>query len=315
MISFQDYYNEKDSGLLYSIFIGAIIVASFLLGFIANIFGLTNNVFLQWFNQAGLYILLFLVVWFYLRLNKINVVKANGLNVKFKFTDYLVFIMIGAGMFLALLIVNYFYAYFLQEVGHTQSAGIDVNSTATFIAGIFIICMLPAVVEETVFRGAVLKGYSNIFSSGAAIVISAVLFMLMHMNIEQFVNAFICGVILAVLSKKTGSTIPGMVVHFINNFLAILISFIASFSGEVSDGKITLDNDAITSLLIYMVIGLALLTGGYMIIRSRFRKQEKPETDFNASYNENVGRLSKSTAILYALIGIIAAVLFTILIW
>lgn len=329
MLTIRDYYDEKDSGILFSIFIGTIIVASSLLalisGFIGEGIGLTEqqiseHVFLNWFIQGGVYVLLFFVILFYFRGTKLNAVKSNGLNVKFNFVDYIIFIVLAGGMFLTLLTVNYFYSYFLQEIGYvSKSRFLEINSVWAFIAAILIMCVLPAVCEETVFRGAVLSGFSKVFKSVWAIVISALLFMLMHMNIPQFVNAFLCGLVLAVLVKKTGSIIPGIVVHFVNNFIIVLIEFILSFqTNDIESERIVLDGETVLPFLLLTAIGAGLLIAGFMYIRSRFKNKKEPDGGSEDSLLKgysitNVKAVSKQKTILYALTGIVLAVLMTVL--
>ena len=329
MASLRDYYDEKDSGLLFSIIIAAFIIANFLMysiaGFIGGAMGIAEenilkDAFLKWFIQGGMYILLALVVLVYFKGAKLNIVKSNGLNVRFKLIDYLMLIVIAGGMFLTLLIVNYFYSFFLQEIGYvSNSISFDINNAGTFIAAIFIMCILPAVVEETVFRGAALNGFSKVFSARWAIVLSALLFMLMHMNIPQFVNAFLCGLILAVLAKKTGSIIPGMIVHFINNFIIVLISFIASFGPDsASSEKIIIDAETVLALLLLASIGAGLLTAGLIYIYKKVKNKAKPEDDLDDSYLKefnitNGGITGRLKSILYALTGIVLAIAMTIL--
>ena len=262
--------------------------------------------------------MLFFVIFFYFRRNRLSIVKSNGLNVKFKILDYVMFVVLAAGMFLTLLIVNYFYSFFLQEIGYVFPSGPDVNNAWTFIAALFIICVLPAVCEETVFRGAVLTGFSKGFSKKWAIVISALLFMLMHMSISQFVNTFLCGLALAVVVKKTGSTIPGMVMHFTNNFIIVVNTFILSFSKNTSSEKITIDGETVLIFSLLAVLGAGLLIAGFVYIYKRFKSKKKTEEEIvENSLQElqisNGGILGKKKTILYALPGVALAITVTIL--
>jgi|GEM_PF-3800850 len=328
MVTFRDYYDEKDSGVLFSFFIGAIVVAQLLLGFVFNLIGtgigltaqeISKNALMNWFLQGGMYVLLFFVIFFYFRKNKLSIVKSNGLNVKFKFLDYIMFIVLAAGMFLALLIVNYLFSALLEIIKYPfESSSLDINSAGTFIAAIFIMCVLPSVTEETVFRGAVLSGFSKVFSKRWAIVISSLLFMIMHMYFPQFVNTFLCGLIMAVLVKKTGSVIPAMIVHFINNFASVLITFILSFRSSDSFGESNAFNiqTALVFLLI-SVIGTGLLIGGFIYVFKRFKNQEIQKSDFDddalKEYNTNGLLVGRKKSMLYALPGIVLAVLMTFL--
>ncbi len=87
--------------------------------------------------------------------------------------------------------------------------------------GYLSICILAPLVEELVFRGAILrsllKGISNHW---AAIVVSAILFALVHMNPAQMPHAFCLGLLLGWMYYRTHSIIPGIMVHWVNNTIA-----------------------------------------------------------------------------------------------
>ncbi len=84
--------------------------------------------------------------------------------------------------------------------------------------------VIPALVEEVVFRGVVLHAVQARWSTGAAVVTSAVVFAAYHMTLVQLVPAFTLGVVLAVLAIRARSIIPGMVLHLLNNTAAIVVS-------------------------------------------------------------------------------------------
>jgi len=87
---------------------------------------------------------------------------------------------------------------------------------------IFTLSVLPAILEEILFRGFILQSLRR-FGDMFAVIISALVFALVHGNFAQLPNAFIMGVTIAFLAVKTGSLIPGMILHFINNFGATVL--------------------------------------------------------------------------------------------
>ena len=56
--------------------------------------------------------------------------------------------------------------------------------------------------------------------SAAAIFGPALLFGLLHLDLAQGLTAFACGVFLGWLAERSGSILPGMLLHFCNNTLA-----------------------------------------------------------------------------------------------
>ncbi len=81
--------------------------------------------------------------------------------------------------------------------------------------------VLAPIVEEILFRGFVLKSLER-FGSMLAIVFSALLFAMMHLNLAQFPVALLSGLVLGYLTVKTRSILPAITAHLVNNALTYL---------------------------------------------------------------------------------------------
>jgi len=81
--------------------------------------------------------------------------------------------------------------------------------------------LIPAFAEEFLFRGAILSALRP-YGKAPAIIISAVLFGLMHQNAEQLLYATAAGLILATVVYETGSVWCSVLIHFFNNFSKVL---------------------------------------------------------------------------------------------
>lgn len=87
--------------------------------------------------------------------------------------------------------------------------------------GYFALGLFAPVAEEFVFRGAVLRTLLNgNLRPWGAITVSALLFAVAHLNPAQLVHAFIIGLLLGWMYWRTGSIIPGIVYHWVNNSIA-----------------------------------------------------------------------------------------------
>lgn len=90
--------------------------------------------------------------------------------------------------------------------------------------GYFVLCLLVPFVEETVFRGAILKSLLGSFSRPwVAILISAVIFAVIHLNPAQMPHAFLIGLLLGWMYYRTGSILPGVAVHWVNNTVVYVL--------------------------------------------------------------------------------------------
>lgn len=93
--------------------------------------------------------------------------------------------------------------------------------------GYLAIGILAPLAEEAVFRGAVLRVLLRLFDKKwhwIAIAISAILFGLVHGNVQQFVHAMLIGLILGWMYYRTDSILPGVLFHWVNNSAAYVIS-------------------------------------------------------------------------------------------
>ncbi len=91
--------------------------------------------------------------------------------------------------------------------------------------GYLTIGLLAPFSEELVFRGAILKSLlsSSRLSTWGAIALSAFLFALIHMNPAQMPHAFIIGLLLGWMYWRTGSILPGVAYHWVNNSVAYVL--------------------------------------------------------------------------------------------
>ena len=90
--------------------------------------------------------------------------------------------------------------------------------------GYFVVGLLAPLAEELVFRGAVLRALLRWKSNpGVGIVISALLFALIHANPVQMPHAFLVGLLLGWMYYRTDSIVPGVVFHWVNNTVAYVL--------------------------------------------------------------------------------------------
>ena len=97
-----------------------------------------------------------------------------------------------------------------QAMASFQSGG--------FFLPLLALAIIPAVFEEMIFRGIALHGYSHL-GRKKAILISAFLFALLHMNLQQAAYAFVLGSVFAFFVQRTGSIFASLLPHFCINAL------------------------------------------------------------------------------------------------
>ncbi|MCI1282297.1 MAG: CPBP family intramembrane metalloprotease [Prevotella sp.] len=118
--------------------------------------------------------------------------------------------------------------------------------------GIFV-----PIAEEMVFRGAILRCLLKFFDQRKhwwPIVISALLFALVHGNLLQGTHAFLVGLLIGWMYYRTDSIVPGIVFHWINNSVAFLMIHLMP---QMNDGKL-IDLFHGDSKMMWMGLGFSL---------------------------------------------------------
>jgi membrane protease YdiL (CAAX protease family) len=88
---------------------------------------------------------------------------------------------------------------------------------------LFVAIVGPAI-EEIFFRGFTYKALRARFGIKWALLGSALIFALLHMNLVAFLPILFLGLVLAYLYEKTGSLVPSMTVHMVHNFIMVSLT-------------------------------------------------------------------------------------------
>ncbi len=112
------------------------------------------------------------------------------------------------------------------------------NSIMSEPMGFLVLGILAPIAEEMVFRGAVLRHLLSLFrgrSPWLAIAISALAFGAVHGNSAQMFHATLLGLIIGWLYVRSGSILPGLVLHWVNNTVACVMYHLLP---QMADGKL-----------------------------------------------------------------------------
>lgn len=135
------------------------------------------------------------------------------------------------GFSILLGIVLYFINSFVATVSQSFIAllGYETVSTSTttvqfsyalLLKEFLLSAILPGICEEVLHRGLMLHAGKKQKNPHYCLIISSLLFGLMHLNINQFFYAAILGCLMGYVTLVADSIIPSMIIHFMNNALA-----------------------------------------------------------------------------------------------
>lgn len=142
----------------------------------------------------------------------------------------------------------------------------SIENGTQLLVGILAIGIVPAVVEEFLFRGLILRGYER-FGSRIAIVMTGILFGMLHLQLMSIPSIILVGIIISYVVYRTNSIIAGMIYHFLHNSIAVGLLYIQNVilsSQDAIEGipqdLSQLPKDAlITAFVVWGIIGFICL--------------------------------------------------------
>ena len=154
---------------------------------------------------------------------------------------------------LLIFLISVLTSLIMTALGATDSVEIAENPWLALL----LHAVLPAVLEEILFRYIPLKLMLP-YSPKWAVILSALFFSLIHVNLFQIPYAFAAGVIFALVNIMTGSIIPSILLHFSNNAISVVYMMHA-----VPDGVL---------LFYILLVGAAAASAAVIALRRRHYK-------------------------------------------
>lgn len=191
--------------------------------------------------------------------------------------------------------ITSYIVYFLQQIGIQPPEMPDYleNNIPSLLLNIVIFALLPAILEEMVYRGYILRillPHGKLF----AILISSMLFALMHGNILQIPFAFIVGLACGYLAVKTGSIWISVMLHFLNNFMSMLLQYTGINLTDQQNEKVI--------LIVFSILGIV----GLYALLALFAKDDpivrKIKENHNIPASKRAGEAFTSPAIIASIV-------------
>jgi len=95
------------------------------------------------------------------------------------------------------------------------------------IVNLFMIAIIPAIGEELIFRGIIMRKLKDWFGNvHVAVIVSAIIFSAFHMQFYGFLPRMFLGIVLGYMFVWSGSLWLPMFAHFVNNGFAVVIAWL-----------------------------------------------------------------------------------------
>ncbi|RJP72853.1 MAG: CPBP family intramembrane metalloprotease [Ignavibacteriales bacterium] len=114
---------------------------------------------------------------------------------------------------------------FDKLVEESYSNLLTYNSAFEAVLIVIVVAIIPAVCEESFFRGYVQSSFGFKLKPFKAALLTGIFFGIYHFNPYQVLPLIVLGVYFGFAAYKTNSIFVPMFLHFLNNFLAVLMSF------------------------------------------------------------------------------------------
>lgn len=157
--------------------------------------------------------LVFIYLW---RGKHINRSRENWSGVSFSFNAWSLLALLSASWLLNVLSEH---LSFMPNIMEESVKQLTSNGL-----GILCIALLGPIMEELLFRGAITDSLLRSTSPKRAIWVSAVMFAVFHLNPAQMIPALFMGILFAWVYYKSGSLIPPILMHVVNNSVAVALA-------------------------------------------------------------------------------------------
>lgn len=157
-----------------------------------------------------------------------------------------------------------------------SSSTVETVSYWSLLKELVLSCFLPAFCEEFLNRGIMMHANKKNTSPRYALLISSLLFGLLHLNIRQFFYASILGAFMGYVGLLSDSIYPCMIIHFMNNALATLFSYGIYFNWPIStffnEFEVLLSSNLLT-FVIFVSLSIMLLIVFYRLLVKQLMKE------------------------------------------
>lgn len=135
------------------------------------------------------------------------------------------------------------------------AAIIRLDNFGDYIVSLVVMAFLPALCEETLFRG----GLQNFLARSTrnywvAIIIVSLIFSAVHFSFYGFLSRFFLGMVLGLIFQWSGKLWLSILAHFVNNGLALTVLYVYKSQGKPINEAIRETNNAWYGILVLPIV-------------------------------------------------------------
>ncbi len=144
-----------------------------------------------------------------------------------------------------------------------------------YLPALTVVALLPAFLEESIYRGVFFGTYRKMDERGA-IIVSALMFGLLHGNLNQFIYAFVSGLIFCLAVIATDSIRTVMVMHFTTNAVSLAILYLQEAGGSAFFSRLLEIEGGLDIVVLIAVVAVSAALLAWLIVLLAKRNGQLP---------------------------------------
>lgn len=243
-------------------------------------------------------------------LSRENPIKLAGFH-RIKISSVFMIILFTFLIMPLIVVINAVSMFFVDNVVQAMSGEI---MKVPFIVMFLLIGIIAPFSEELTFRGVIYQGYKKSGTAFQAMLLSALLFALMHMNFNQAAYAFVVGVIAILVVEATGSIWGSIIIHVVFNAQQVCMMYLLESSvfgiNEIADTQVQITNDMLVLVISVYLLIAAVTTTLAACVLVWVAKNEKREENLRAVWTTRKHKKEEKMITIPLLIGIVATLFY-----
>lgn len=135
----------------------------------------------------------------------------------------------------------------------------------TLLITLLVVALLPAICEELFFRGFIFSSLEGSVKTRFAIFLTGFMFALYHLDFIRIAPTFILGVLFTLALFKSGSILIPMIMHFINNAVAVTVLFYPEIAENLNPVAWISDNSILQVMIYLLLAAIFILIGSRLL--------------------------------------------------
>lgn len=116
------------------------------------------------------------------------------------------------------------------KVDQPQELGLNTSGATNLAFAFIVLVILAPLFEELLFRGVLFHGLRSRLPLLLSVLVSSIIFAGAHGQLNVAIDTFALGIILCLLTARTKSLLPAVLLHALKNLLAFGVLYLGWFS-------------------------------------------------------------------------------------